>query len=249
MAHAPLATALVPSGGSPRARRALPLSFLLHAAVAALAVAASTLGGTELPPVPSPVADVILRWPQPPAATPVAVAVPVRRPCCQSLRHASLPSALAPPAPTAALAPSSAPAPDVFGDADRACAGCVIGDPTADASIGGDGDGTAATGPRADGARDPVPVGGRLRAPAKLRHVAPQYPALAQRAGVQGTVVIECVIDPQGRVVRARVVRSIALLDAAALAAVQQWVYAPSLLNGVPVPVVMTVSVRFHFVR
>jgi protein TonB len=62
---------------------------------------------------------------------------------------------------------------------------------------------------------------------------------------VQGIVIIEAVVGPDGRVQDAKVLRSIALLDAAALEAVKQWEYAPTLLNGVPVPVIMTVTVDF----
>lgn len=58
-------------------------------------------------------------------------------------------------------------------------------------------------------------------------------------------MIIDAVIDEQGRVTSTRVLRSIPLLDEAALAAVREWAYTPTLLNGVPVPVVMTVTVRF----
>jgi protein TonB len=62
---------------------------------------------------------------------------------------------------------------------------------------------------------------------------------------VQGDVVIEATIDEEGKVADARVVKSVPLLDQAALDAVRQWQYRPSLLNGVPTPVVMTVTVKF----
>ena len=52
-------------------------------------------------------------------------------------------------------------------------------------------------------------------------------------------------IGPNGKVQNARVLRSIPLLDQAALDAVKQWEYTPTLLNGVPVPVIMTVTVQF----
>ena len=52
---------------------------------------------------------------------------------------------------------------------------------------------------------------------------------------VEGTVVIEIVIDERGRVVRTRIVRFVALLDAAAVAAVRRWVFAPALKHGRPV--------------
>jgi periplasmic protein TonB len=92
----------------------------------------------------------------------------------------------------------------------------------------------------------PVPVGGRIRPPAKTVDVPPIYPPMALAARVEGTVIIEATIDVGGRVQSVRVLRSIPLLDTAALTAVGQWVYTPSLLNGVPVPVIMTVTVTFR---
>jgi protein TonB len=91
----------------------------------------------------------------------------------------------------------------------------------------------------------PVRPGGDLRPPTRTRNVQPVYPAIAQSARVQGVVVIEAVIGTDGKVRDARVLRSIPLLDQAALDAVRQWEYTPSRLNGVPVPVVMTVTVNF----
>lgn len=91
----------------------------------------------------------------------------------------------------------------------------------------------------------PLPVGGRIREPSKLRHVAPIYPVIAQQARVEGVVIIEATIGTDGRVEQARVLRSKPLLDEAALAAVRQWVFTPTLLNAVPVPVIMTVTVHF----
>jgi protein TonB len=94
----------------------------------------------------------------------------------------------------------------------------------------------------------PVRVGGNIKEPRKLKHVDPEYPLLAKQARVKGIVVIEAVIGADGRVKDAKVLRSVALLDAPALAAVRQWVYTPTLYNGVPVPVIMTVTVRFSLV-
>ncbi len=90
-----------------------------------------------------------------------------------------------------------------------------------------------------------VRVGGQIKEPKKLRNVTPVYPPIARSARIQGTVSLECVISPHGRVQDVKVVRSIPLLDAAAIEAVKQWVYTPTLLNGVPVPVIMTVTVNF----
>lgn len=90
-----------------------------------------------------------------------------------------------------------------------------------------------------------IRVGGNIRPPIRIKEVAPVYPAIAQSAGVRGDVVIEATIDDEGNVADARVVKSVPLLDQAALDAVRQWHYQPSLLNGVPIAVVMTVTVKF----
>lgn len=86
---------------------------------------------------------------------------------------------------------------------------------------------------------------GVVKAPAKVHDVAPSYPAIAQAARVQGVVIIQATIGIDGRVVDATVLRSVPLLDVAALEAVRQWRYTPSTLNGQPVAVVMTVTVNF----
>jgi protein TonB len=91
----------------------------------------------------------------------------------------------------------------------------------------------------------PVRVGGNVKAPQKIKDVKPVYPPIAQSARVQGVVIIEATIGVNGTVDEARVLRSIPLLDAAALEAVKQWQFTPTLLNGVPVPVIMTVTVNF----
>ena len=88
-------------------------------------------------------------------------------------------------------------------------------------------------------------VGGAIKPPVKTKDVRPQYPPIAQSARVQGVVIIEATIGPGGSVQDARVLRSIPLLDGAALEAVKQWEFTPTLLNGVPVPVIMTVTVQF----
>jgi protein TonB len=91
----------------------------------------------------------------------------------------------------------------------------------------------------------PVRVGGNIKPPKKIKDVKPTYPAIAQSARVQGIVIIEATIGPTGKVTDAKVLRSQPLLDQAALAAVRQWEFTPTLLNGVPVPVIMTVTVQF----
>ena len=84
-----------------------------------------------------------------------------------------------------------------------------------------------------------------MKAPERVHYVQPVYPAIAQSARVSGIVIIEATIGKDGSVTEAHVIRSIALLDQAALDAVKQWRYTPTTLNGVPVPVIMTVTVNF----
>jgi TonB family protein len=91
----------------------------------------------------------------------------------------------------------------------------------------------------------PMRVGGAIHAPRRITNVNPIYPAIAQNARVQGVVIIEATIGTTGEVKDARVLRSIPLLDQAALDAVKQWRYEPTLLNGTAVPIIMTVTVNF----
>jgi TonB family protein len=101
----------------------------------------------------------------------------------------------------------------------------------------------------ADAARPAFPnairVGGNVAPPVKTRDVQPQYPDKAREGRIQGVVILEIIIAESGGVADAHVLRSIPALDAAAIAAVLQWQFAPTLLNGVAVPVIMTVTVQF----
>jgi TonB family protein len=91
----------------------------------------------------------------------------------------------------------------------------------------------------------PVRVGGNIKPPTKTKDVRPVYPQAAQAAGITGVVILEIVIDPAGKVNSARVLRSIPELDQAAIEAVNQWEFTPTLLNGAAMPVIMTVTVNF----
>jgi len=95
----------------------------------------------------------------------------------------------------------------------------------------------------------PLRLHSGIQAPRRIGFVAPAYPALARSARVEGVVIVEATIGVDGTVSAAHVLRSIPLLDAAALDAVRQWRFAPALLNGVPVPVIMTVTVNFSLDR
>jgi protein TonB len=88
-------------------------------------------------------------------------------------------------------------------------------------------------------------VGQGVREPKRIAGVSPEYPALARSARVQGSVILEAVINEHGAIERMKVLKSIPLLDGAAVAAVKDWRYTPTLLNGAPVSVLMTITVNF----
>ncbi len=91
----------------------------------------------------------------------------------------------------------------------------------------------------------PVRVGGNIRTPTKIKDVRPAYPPEALASRIQGVVILEAIINDQGNIANAKVLRSIPLLDSAALTALSQWQFTPTLLNGTPVGVIMTVTVNF----
>jgi periplasmic protein TonB len=93
---------------------------------------------------------------------------------------------------------------------------------------------------------EPVRVGGTIRPPVKIRDAQPVYPQMAIAARIEGIVIIDATIGADGQVLQVRLLRPLPFLDRAALDAVRQWQFTPTLLNGVPVPVLMTVTVRFQ---
>ena len=104
----------------------------------------------------------------------------------------------------------------------------------------------AAAASSAVAAGQPVRVGGAIKAPVQINKVQPVYPAEALAAKVQGIVILEAIIGVDGGVTDTKVLRSVPLLDEAAMNAVRQWRYTPTLLNGAPVAVIMTVTVTFN---
>ena len=125
---------------------------------------------------------------------------------------------------------------------DKAAADAVAGREKADAIAA---KATADAAARAKAKAAAVRIGGQIKPPTKIKDVQPVYPAIARSARVAGVVTIEAMIGPDGKVMDATVVRSVPLLDQAALDAVKQWEYTPALLNGVPVPVLVTVTINF----
>jgi protein TonB len=92
----------------------------------------------------------------------------------------------------------------------------------------------------------PVRVADLPVTPVKIADARPVYPEIARVAHLDGTVILEAVLDTTGRVTQLRVLKSAPMFDQAALDAVRQWRYTPSLYGGHPVSVLMTITVRFQ---
>ena len=105
----------------------------------------------------------------------------------------------------------------------------------------------AAPGPVVAGTVQPIRVGGNIRAPRKELNVRPVYPPTMRLAGREGVVQLDAIIGKDGTVTSVRVISAQVHPDFAIAAAdaVRQWRFSPTLLNGSPVDVVMTVTVQF----
>jgi TonB family protein len=84
-----------------------------------------------------------------------------------------------------------------------------------------------------------------MNPPVKIKNVLPEYPAIARAARVEGSVLLEVEVDREGKVRDAKVIRSVPLLDEAALEAVKQWEYTPMRRGGVAMPTTIPVTVNF----
>jgi protein TonB len=225
----------------PRKPSVLLISILVHAIV---------LGLLATAPWWSPITN----WPMP-----REVLAFTESPHLASLQDIELPRAprartADSPAPASAASPELAPIVAPTGVApETARDGLAVGplvsgvEPSGTGTVDGVGVPAAPPPPPPPPApQEPVRPGGSIRSPVKIVHVAPQYPQLARASRVHGLVIIEATIDTSGNVQSAAVLRSIPLLDQAALDAVRQWKFTPTLLNGVAVPVIMTVTVNFE---
>ena len=223
-----------PSPAASKRRLTVLTSIALHAAAAVLFVFAPLAGSVPLPAVMAHIDDYVIA-----AALPAPPPVP----------RAPVPTAAA--AANPAAAPIEAPR-SIEPEVERPVAGVplatgglpvsgVAGVPGGLPTEGG----VALTAPPPQAPPAPVPVGGQIRPPRRLVYVPPVYPAIAQTARVEGTVILEAIISESGEVTSLKVLRSVPLLDEAARAAVARWRYSPTTLNGVNVPVIMTVTVTF----
>jgi protein TonB len=101
------------------------------------------------------------------------------------------------------------------------------------------------SGGKTDTPPETVHVGGDIKPPLKVKNVPPVYPQIAITSRTQGVVILEATIGTDGKVKDTKLLRSIKQLDDAAIAAVRAWEYKPTLVNGKPVQVIMTIPVNF----
>jgi len=211
----------------------LPLSIVIHALIITVAVIVPLVATDVFPALPVMLSFPALAPPGVPPSPP-----PVQRVAARAVPRAN-PDA-APVSAPSGVKPDSGivrdPEPADTSGVEGGVPGGVPGSVTA---------GLNEPPPPPPAPSAPIRINQGIRQPTKIRDVHPTYPIHAQLARVQGTVILEAVIGADGRVADARVLRSIPLLDRAALDAVMQWLYTPTLLSGVPVPVVMTVTVTF----
>jgi protein TonB len=226
--------------GAPKRGWTLPVAVAIHGLLAALAVIGPLLGDEPLPPAgPAPRAFFVTPAYAPPAPPPPPP--PAAR-------------TEAPPVePTETSGDFVAPVevPETIADSAGLDFGIEGGVPGGvEGGVPGGVVGGIVGGVLGSDAPPPPPpairVGGVIQEPRKVKHVPPVYPRYALAARIQGVVILECTIDPQGGVQGVQVLRGVRLLDEAAVEAVKQWVYTPTLVDGVPMPVLMTVTVNFR---
>ena len=208
----------------------VPLSIVAHV-VAIGAVVVVPLMATDVLPTPATMMAFVAAPPPPPPPPPRPAAAPEPPPVVDVTTNA-----------IPVVAPEQ-----IFEETgfDLSAVGGVEGGVVGDVVVGRIVGGISDPPPPPPPPPEPVRVGGNISPPTKTKDVPPVYPPVAQSARVQGIVILEAVIGPSGRVTDVTVLRSVPLLDEAAIEAVRQWEYTPTLLNGVPVPVIMTVTVNF----
>ncbi|HEX3557135.1 MAG TPA: energy transducer TonB [Thermoanaerobaculia bacterium] len=245
---------------SPRRRwLSLPIAVGLHVVgLTAFACASYWNVGT----VPDPqLADVFVVTLPPPAdgggggPKPKPQTVQKKQPAPQTVKQLVQPKTEdipdKPPAPASETVPaldSKGPAtsdPNLGpGPGDGDCPGCPPGPGHGPGPVGP----AADPGPPVD--TTPIHLSFGMTKPEIVHQVQPRYSEIARRAGVQGTVIVEAVIDEQGRVTNERLIRGLPMgLDRAALEAIQEWRFKPALLDGRPVKVYFTLTVNFTIQR
>ena len=221
----------------------LLLSITVHVTAAFTLLIAPIFAAAQLPGIRESIAWVPAR-----VATPPALGDPNSAKPSSSSRPASntQPASVPLTAPEGITEEKGPPADLLMSPGGDAGPGVPTGWPGGDPEAGAVAPPPVPPAPKTAEPRPPVRIGGGLIAPAKTRHVAPVYPPVALAVHREGIVILEAVIAENGTVRDVRVLRSIPLLDQAAIDAVRQWQFTPTLLNGEPVPIVMTVTVNFQ---
>ena len=183
----------------------------------------------------------------PTSAPPPALGTPNPTPAPPRPRAASVPRMpVAPPAVTApqvipdTIVPAAASSPAPSADpSDSNVIGTDTGSPI--------GVGAATPSTAAPDATGPLRIGNGVKAPVVIRRVEPVYPPFLVRAHMNGTVVLECIIDKAGHIRETHVESSsFGAFEQPAIDAVRQWLFAPGTLNGEPVDTIFQLTVRFQ---
>ena len=206
-------------------------SLVLHVVVVLVLLVLPITAALDLPGIQTRLPTVMLATvpsPPPPASQPVTAttSVPTNVPSVPLAPPDGIVPEVAPPAPVALGVP---------GGVDTGVP--YVGAPNTSA--------LAPPPPPAPAPEPPRRVGGIIRPPERIVFKAPEYPPVAKAARIEGLVVLEATLDERGVVQNVTVLRSVPLLDQAAIDAVRQWRYSPTRLNGVAIPIVMTVTVTF----
>jgi protein TonB len=241
----------------PRRRRwiSLPLAIGLHlVGLSAFAFASYwTVGSVEEPALNVAFIDVALPPPMiqrgggvPPPPTPTHRPEPAP-PAPETVRQPDIEHMADHPAPpepgptqestTPGTNPAAPPGP-----------GDPNGDPNSHSPVG-DTHGTSEPAPPVfeDG---PVYLTPEMSRPVALQPIQPRYTEAARRAGVQGTVIVEAIIDEKGHATHIRVLRGLPMgLERAAMDAIQQVTFRPAMLGDRPVKVYFNLTVNFTIQR
>ena len=92
----------------------------------------------------------------------------------------------------------------------------------------------------------PLPVGGDVKQAKLISSVPPAYPALAKNQHVSGNILVDALIDANGKVTTMKIISGPTLLHQAAMDALKQWKYQPATLDGKPVAMHLTVTLQFR---
>jgi periplasmic protein TonB len=222
----------------------LPLSLAVHIAAIGAVVFASvwTVTLPDVSPSQLQIYSPLQTPPMPPSAPP---AQPQQKSSAEPPREARAGDAAAAPAVVPEVIPELEP-PQQRPGVDPHGLPSELGGSGAPGLVGRVGDGPVVSGEAERDASRIFVVGGDVRPPVRITGAQPHYPPLAQRSRVQGSVTIECVIDPGGAVTDARIVRSShQLLESGVLEGVRSWRFRPGTLNGRPVNTRFELTVVF----